>query len=242
MSVKIKHKAEVINILTLTDNVHQFRIRVKEVKHFDFTPGQFVTFDLPIGTKPAERLRSYSIASPPDGNNEFDLVIMNKEGGRASEYFFHVAHNGSELSMSSATGNFILPPVIDSDLCFVCTGTGIAPFRSMLLNLFKNKTTDKNIYLFFGTRYLNGVLFRSEMENLEKSFPQFTYRYILSKENAAGYAGPIGHVHELYENAFKEFKSINFYLCGWRDMIKEARMRIKKMGYADSCIHFELFG
>jgi ferredoxin-NADP reductase len=34
----------------------------------------------------------------------------------------------------------------------------------------------------------------------------------------------------------------NFYLCGWKNMIDEARQRIQEMGYDKKAIHLELYG
>jgi CDP-4-dehydro-6-deoxyglucose reductase len=56
-----------------TYNTKRFWIQVPELETFDFIPGQFVTLDLPIHEKPNKRWRSYSIASPPDGSNTFEL-------------------------------------------------------------------------------------------------------------------------------------------------------------------------
>ena len=43
-----------------THNTKRFWIHVPELTSFDFIPGQFITFDLPIHEKPNKRWRSYS--------------------------------------------------------------------------------------------------------------------------------------------------------------------------------------
>jgi CDP-4-dehydro-6-deoxyglucose reductase len=53
---------------------------------FDFKPGQFVTIDLPIHEKPNKRIRSYSIASWPDGTNVFELLIVLAEHGLGTHF------------------------------------------------------------------------------------------------------------------------------------------------------------
>jgi ferredoxin-NADP reductase len=37
-------------------------------------------------------------------------------------------------------------------------------------------------------------------------------------------------------------KPAYFYLCGWKDMIEEAKQRIQAMGYDRKSIHQELYG
>jgi ferredoxin-NADP reductase len=166
---------------------------------------------------------------------------MSLRGGKASDYFFHAAKEGTILRFKGPAGKFLLPQKIETDLCFICTGTGIAPFRSMLHHLAEKNQNHKNIFLYFGTRHLNDVLFREEMEALQKTFPHFTYRFVLSKEDDENYRGEKGHVHQLYETEFANHRAADFYLCGWRGMIQEAELRLKAMNYLAKNIHHEMY-
>ena len=169
------------------------------------------------------------------------MLFRSLKGGRASEYFFHEVKENDSLRFRGPEGKFFLPEKIETDLCFICTGTGIAPFRSMLNHLANKGQTHKNIFLFFGTRYEKDVLFRNEMELLAKNFSQFTYQYVLSKEESADYLGMKGHVHQLYEKEFSDNRPAQFYLCGWKAMIKEAEQRLIKLGYSQKDIHHEIY-
>src|SRR3982751_4234504 len=138
---------KVIKIEQQTYNTRRFFIQVPELVSFDFKPGQFVTIDLPIHEKPNKRWRSYSISSWPDGSNIFELCIVLLEGGAGTTYLFNEVKEGSELILRGPQGVFVLPPVIDRDLFFICTGTGIAPFRSMVYYIREHNIAHKNIYL-----------------------------------------------------------------------------------------------
>ena len=67
----------------------------------------------------------------------------------------------------------------------------------------------------------------------------FTYIPTLSREE---WEGRSGYVHSVYEELCKEKSPANFYLCGWREMIDEAKQRIIQMGYEKKDIHLELYG
>src|SRR5215210_4328854 len=123
---------KVIKIEDATPNTRRYWIEIPEVEKFDFKPGQFVTLDLPIHEKKNKRWRSYSIASSPDETNIIELVIVFLEGGAGTTYLFNNIKEGSEVLLRGPQGVFVLPPSLDRDLFFVCTGTGVAPFRSML--------------------------------------------------------------------------------------------------------------
>ena len=90
----------------------RFWIQIPELESFDFEPGQFVTLDLPIHEKPAKRIRSYSIASWPDGTNVIELVIVFLEGGAGTTYLFNEVKVGSQLTLRGPQGVFTLPEPI----------------------------------------------------------------------------------------------------------------------------------
>src|ERR1700749_868866 len=131
MALQPWRTGKVIAIKEETPGTRRFWIQVPELERFDFLPGQFVTLDLPIHEKPNKRWRSYSIASWPDGSNIIELVIVLLEGGLGTNYLFNHVSVGSELTLRGPQGVFTMPETIDRDLFFICTGTGIAPFRSM---------------------------------------------------------------------------------------------------------------
>jgi CDP-4-dehydro-6-deoxyglucose reductase len=245
MALQPWRKAIVTRIENETTNTRRFWIKVPELESFDFAPGQFVTIDLPIHEKVNKRWRSYSIASWPDGTNVFELLIVLLEGGAGSTYLFHDIREGSELIVRGPQGIFTLPDPIDIDLYFICTGTGIAPFRSMLHHIKRHNLPHKNIYLLFGTRKKQDLLYFEEMKRLEQEIEKFNYIPTLSREE---WEGCCGYVHAIYENLVHEkmnddiLPPSKFYLCGWKNMIDEAKERIQKLGFERKAIVQELYG
>jgi glycine betaine catabolism B len=240
------HKGIVTRIENETYNTRRYWIQIPELDRFDFVPGQFVTLDLPIHEKPNKRWRSYSIASWPDGTNVIELVIVLLEGGAGTQYLFNEVHEGSALMLRGPQGVFTLPEKIENDLFFICTGTGIAPFRSMLHYIKDHSVSHQSIYLIYGTRTSKDLLYPDEMKNLEQELEQFQYIPTLSREK---WEGCCGYVHPIYENLVNEKKNshpstppAHFYLCGWKNMIDEAKVRIQQLGYDRKAIHQELYG
>lgn len=224
----------------VTPNTRLYFIKIPELEQFDFKPGQFVTLDFPIHEKPARRWRSYSIASPPNGTNEIELVIVLLEGGAGTTYLFNEVNEGMEVPVRGPQGVFTLPDEIDHDLFFICTGTGIAPFRSMLHHIRSTGLPKhKNIYLIFGTRTQKDLLYHEEMKQLEKDIENFHYIPTLSREK---WEGRTGYVHPVYEELIAHKQPAHFYLCGWKEMINEAKQKILAMGYERKMIHQELYG
>lgn len=240
------HKGVVTRIENETYNTRRFWIKIPDLSSFDFVPGQFVTLDLPIHEKPNKRWRSYSIASWPDGTNVIELLIVLLEGGAGTTYLFNHVQEGSELTLRGPQGVFTLPDALDKDLYFICTGTGIAPFRSMLHYIKDHKLAHTSIYLVYGTRTTKDLCYMNEMKALEQDLPGFRYIPTLSREK---WEGCCGYVHAIYENLVHEKMNGDpnvppaaFYLCGWKNMIDEARQRIVQLGYDRKAIHLELYG
>jgi len=235
------YTAEVTNIMDESHNTKRFFFRIPEMQSFNYGAGQFVMLDLPIDSK--IKTRSYSIASAPNGSNELELLISLNEEGLGTPYLFNTIKVGSKLPLSQPAGKFMQPPYtsIDTDICMICTGTGIAPFRAFLHDVRNRNIPHGNMHLIFGSRFEKDLLYRKEMEELMKLIPGFTYTTVLSREQDSSYTGEKGYVHSIYEKLYATKKPAMFYLCGWKVMIKEARDKLQAMGYDKKMIKFELY-
>lgn len=232
-------KSIVSKIEQVTSNTRRYWLQVPEVSHFDFKPGQFVTLDLPISEQRNKRWRSYSIASMPDGSNTIELVIVHLDGGIGTDYIFNEIEEGSEITLRGPQGVFVLPEVIPDNFVLVCTGTGIAPFRSMVQYIHKHNIPHGNIHLVFGTRTQGDLLYHDELRALEQELQGFHFHPVLSRQDWDGHKG---YVHSVYEDICKEHPNAYFMLCGWKMMVDEAKERLLAMGYDKKDIHLELYG
>ncbi len=233
------YTGKIINIIDETPAVKRFFIEISELKKFDFEPGQFVILD------PEKKYnlpsREYSIASSPEAGNVIELIIVLNESGKLTPFLFNEIRIGSNIQVSSALGKFLLPEKIERDLCFICTGVGIAPLRSMYLYILKNNITHKKINLIFGTRKIVDMCYAGELEQLEKEFFSFHFHPVLSREKSPGWNGRNGYVHQVYKELYSDLRPAYFYICGWKNMILEARDNLLRMGYQRSDIKFELY-
>jgi len=238
MALQPWRTGKITKLVDETKDTRRFWIEVPELDSFDFKPGQFVTLDLPIHEKPNKRWRSYSIASWPDGTNVFELVIVLDKQGAGTPFLFDLKV-GDEVTLTGPQGVFTLKEQLEHDLFLICTGTGIAPFRSMVHHIKNNNISYKNIYLIFGCRTKDTLLYYEELKSLEKDMPGFRYIPTLSREQ---WDGATGYVHAVYQQLCAERQPADFLLCGWRGMIDEAKKTIMEMGYDRKSIHQEIYG
>jgi CDP-4-dehydro-6-deoxyglucose reductase len=239
MSLQPWRKGKIIRIENETADTRRFWVEVPDLKSFDFKPGQFVTLDLPIHEKPNKRWRSYSIASAPNGTNIFELLIVLNPNGLGTTYMFNEWTTGSEITFRGPQGIFVLETPIEQDIFFICTGTGVAPFRSMLQHIKTSYIQHQQLYLVYGCRTINNLMYAEEMRQLENELQGFHYIPTLSREE---WEGRTGYVHDIYEQICADRRPATFYLCGWKDMIDEAKARILQLGYEKKDIRLELYG
>ena len=115
----------------------------------------------------------------------------------------------------------------------------------MLNQINLNQVPHKEIFLVFGTRSQKDLLYSDELKTLQAEIPGFQFIPTLSREQ---WDGCCGYVHEVYENLIRErmngtaLPPANFYLCGWKMMVDEARKRIAELGYDRKSVHLELYG
>src|SRR5260370_881866 len=168
-------KARLLEQVEITPGVRNFVFEVPEVEQLYFIPGQFVSFTENIKGK--QITRPYSIASPPDGNR-FEICLNRVEEGLFSPYLFDLKP-GASVEMSAPLGYFVLRDP-GRDCIFVATGTGIAPFRSML-HAWLAQHDKKQFTLIFGVRYERGLMYRNEFEDLARKHANLRFCPTLSR-------------------------------------------------------------
>lgn len=223
----------------VTHNTRIYHIELPETERFDFKPGQFVTLDLPIHEQRTKRWRSYSIASAPNGSNKIELLIVLAANGTGTKYLFDEVKEGDSLTLRGPQGVFVLPEPADKEHFFICTGTGIAPFRSMVKHIHTHNLPGYKVNLIFGTRTQADLLYHNELLQLQQQMPFFRYIPTLSRQQ---WDGAKGYVHDVYAQLCTNRQPASFMLCGWRQMIDHAKERILQMGYDKKDIHIEIYG
>ena len=237
-----------MNVAVLTEIIKETKSNwrfIFEDPLFDklnYTSGELVQLCMKPGLE-GSVVRNYSVASWPDGTNKFELIITYLEGGAMSEYLFNEAKVGDEFIYRGPMGVFTLPDnLMDRDIYFVSTGSGISPFRSMINYLYENKVPFKNIKLFFGTRTEDDIVYREELEKIQKELPNFEFIPTLSREDKPGFAK--GYVHDHYLPLIDSSEEKPWvYYCGWDRMIKEGRQHLSDRGFQMmKDIRVEIFG
>ncbi|HMZ99054.1 MAG TPA: FAD-binding oxidoreductase, partial [Nitrospira sp.] len=203
--------AEVSRIQDLTHDVRAIELRLLEPASITFKAGQFVSFEVPKEGHPRPVTRPYSIASPPEQRERILLVLNLVQGGPGSNYLFSL-REGNRTSFKGPAGAFYLRDDGTKDLCFVATGTGIAPVRSMILTQLQRQP-DRPVTLFWGLRSQRDLYWQDEWAALAAIHPHLTVVTTLSRPEP-GWQGASGRVTALVEERITSVRNLAVYLCG----------------------------
>jgi ferredoxin-NADP reductase len=231
-------KAKLLAQKELAPEVHHFEFELPGMETFHFTPGQFVSIIERVDGK--EITRAYSIASPRDGNR-FELCLNRVEDGIVSPYLFDLKP-GDEVELGEPLGYFTLRHP-GHRAVFIATGTGIAPFRSMLLDHLPK--TKPRITLLFGVRYERGLLYRDELERLQREYESFRFMPTITRpsETWTGRTGRVqAHLDEaLALQSYEDRSTIDVYICGLKEMVDDVRRELKARGFDRKQIIYEKY-
>jgi NAD(P)H-flavin reductase len=233
-------RARLLQSRELAPEVRHFVFEVPGVERLHFVAGQFVSFFQSIDGKPITR--AYSTAAPARGDNRFELCLNRVQDGRFSPFLFAL-HPGDEVDMKGIYGVFTLRRPV-RDTLMVATGTGVAPFRGMLLDYLEHAQaaagTASPIRLLFGVRHEFGILYRDEFEALVRRHPNFEFWPTLSRPDA-GWTGRTGHVQAHLAQALSGRRDIDVYVCGLKAMVDDVRTWLKESGFDRKQIFFEKY-
>lgn len=224
-------RAKVAEHYALNQKYHFLHLELIEPHLLEFQAGQYISLDIGGGER-----RAYSIASKPLNNHEVDICVDIMPGGKGTTFIKNL-QPGDEIKFIGPLGRLAMGN--ESKLLFVATGCGIAPIKSMVFELLEDKKDQREIWLFWGLRFVEDMFWEEDWRQINKSYPNFHYRLILSKP-PEHWPLAAGHVNEEIE-ALSLDESWGVYLCGNKEMVEEVKELVVKKGVPENQIHFEKF-
>lgn len=229
--------AHLTRSLALSDFTKHIEFEV-EASAFGFVPGQWLSLQQ---SKPdgEEITRAYSIASAPNGG-KFAFCLNRVQDGFMSNYLCDLPQ-GAVIQVKGPFGSFILRPPL-RDTIFIATGTGIAPYRSMLHWLFADteRHHNKQFWLVFGSRTQRDIYYHDEFLQLAAEHPNFHYMPTLSR-GSDNWPGLRGYVQEHIRKLAEGRSDMHAYICGLEKMVTANRELLKSLGWERKSILYEKY-
>ncbi|MBI4974081.1 FAD-dependent oxidoreductase [Candidatus Roizmanbacteria bacterium] len=224
-------------------DVDLFHFSLNSPETIIFTPGQYIILKVPAEKGFVNRL--YSIASASTQADSFELLIKRVPGGLASNYI-NTFVVGQKVEFCGPAGQFSLKNTPLTKV-FLTTGTGIAPIRSFILS---NKDPAQSYHLFWGMSFAADLYLLDELKEFAKNAPHFKFTVCLSKEpslekidEADRVFFSLGHVNEAALGLINSLpqNSLEFYICGRREVVESLREYLYTHGIDRSLVYFERY-
>jgi len=237
-----KQLLKITDIKALSHDTKLYRlISAKESQPLaPFRAGQYIGLIVEING--VRTSRPFSLVSSPNQLAYYELGIRKKEDGFVSPYIFENARVGDIFEVTEPLGSLYYNPIFHGkDLVYIAGGCGITPFISMLRDI-SEKAIPLNISLIYGCLTEKDILFRDELEDIQKRRSNIKTTFILS-EPESDWKGECGFITR--NKILKEIGSIKskyFYIVGNRPMYQFIKEEMRELGVPQHRIYYEAFG
>ena len=228
-------KCQVKSNRMLTPTV--FELTFETEQPLEFKAGQFVSVIVPgAGPKGRDLRRAYSIASSPE-IRPVELCVKLVEDGPGTNYLYGL-REGSEFRGVAPYGDFVYRTHSAKNACFIATGTGIAPFRSMAFSIQYKDAPPAKAFCWLGVRTESELLYTEEMHKI----PGLEFVPMLSRPDKP-WSGFTGRVTDYMKGLPAGFPWLEteYYLCGNGQMITEVKAILADHGVPKEHIHQEKY-
>lgn len=222
-----------------------------------FRPGQFAVLGLP-GSAPRYALsdpegeapdpdkmirRAYSIASSSADLQHLEFYITLVRSGALTPRLFALQPGDSVWLGPKITGAFTIDQApVEKHLLLVATGTGLAPYMSMLRTVL-TENPERRFVVVLGARHSWDLGYHSELVTMARLSPNFTYLPIISKPEMepVPWHGDSGYVFDLFADGSVE-RALGFapkaettgvFLCGNPAMVENMVERLGNQGFRE---------
>lgn len=218
------YKAEITNIVTLTDLDKLFHLRITdpaERERFSFTPGQFVMLELPgFGEVPI------SISSSAVWKGHLELCI--RRAGHVTGVL-HKASRGAKVGIRGPFGTcFPMAAMKGHDVLLIAGGLGLAPLRAPIFHVSDNRGDYQDVHILYGTKTPQDLLFTYQYDQWRTVY-DVNLSVIVEKPDPT-WSGPVGLITQLLDDIKVHPEHTYAIVCGPPVMFKFVCARLSQLG------------
>ncbi|MBF0382074.1 MAG: ferredoxin--NADP reductase [Magnetococcales bacterium] len=251
-----QYNATLIGRTEITPNLQILKVQPDE-NNFEFTAGQFtvlgLTWSSPSlpetkrGEYPQEKSnrlirRAYSISSGSRWQEYLEFYISLVTSGELTPRLFQLAVGDRLFMGPKAKGLFTIDKVAsDKNIVMVATGTGLAPYISMVRTLALGESCPtRNITILHGASYSWDLGYRAELESLDRSCASFNYIPIITRpDEDTSWTGRVGRLNEWIAKPDladicqvpMDGEQSEFFLCGHPEMVTGCAEILTEKGF-----------
>jgi CDP-4-dehydro-6-deoxyglucose reductase len=232
-----KMPARVIEKTLLAPDVMLIKIKLPNAQRLQFLAGQYLEILLPEGKR-----RAFSIASPPQSEDEIELHIRHVEGGGFTGWVFDELNERDILRLEAPLGTFFVRnDKTERPMIMMGGGTGFAPLKSMIEDLLSHN--DKRpLHLFWGVRNRAELYMHEQARQWAEENDHIQYSIALSEVHDEDPADCFnGFVHQAVLEQYEDLSNFDIYMSGPPAMIDAGRSAFLENGAQSRRLFFDSF-
>ncbi|GIP37541.1 flavohemoprotein [Paenibacillus sp. J31TS4] len=215
-----------------------------------FVPGQYITVKAVIPGETNTHLRQYSLSDRP-GTGYYRITVKReahmdgRPAGKVSTWLHDHVQAGDSLPLSAPAGEFVLDAQANRSVVLLSAGVGLTPMLSMLASL-RDSGTDRPVFFLHGARNGSVHALGDSVKELTAGLPNFrayvTYSEPAQDDLMQGRCDGTGRLDLTRLPFALPDAEVDYYLCGPAGFLADSYAALRKLGIADSLIHYEAFG
>jgi ferredoxin--NADP+ reductase len=242
-----QYNARLVRRVDQTDDLAYFWVKFDGQEPVRFEPGQYLTIGVFADGKLVQR--PYSVASAPgeaaDGGYEFYVRLVPILRFTTLLWRLEIGH---EMRMIGPKGKFLLELDDERTHLFISTGTGIAPFISMIRQSMADGQPRRTVVL-HGCSFEDELGYRDLLEGWERD-GAYPVRYVptISRPDDprnSGWTARVGRAETVVASVCEDLslgpERTVVYICGNPDMIINVERVLMERGFPEFHVKKELY-
>jgi ferredoxin-NADP reductase len=188
--------------------------------------------------------RSYSLASPAGDSTTIEITVQRVADGEVSPFLLEELRSGDQLELRGPIGGyFVWSPPSTRPLMLIAGGSGVVPLMSILRT--RGTAQDRGqARLLYSSRSFDQILYRTELQQLSRSFDGPAIVHTLTRGAPLGWTGEQGRVERamLARQGIDASEAPDVFVCGPTTFVEAVADHLLSLGHAAARIRTERFG
>jgi ferredoxin-NADP reductase len=228
------HKLRVKDVVRETHDASSFVLDVPDelAATFQYRPGQFCTFRVPVDG--IEQVRSYSMSSAPETDPDLTVTVKRVTNGLVSNWFLDHVAVGDVIDVTKPAGVFCAREDAERPVLGFCGGSGVTPVMSITKHVLSR--TRRPVRLLYANRDRTSVIFDAQLDALGAAHPErLEVRHHL--DDAGGFLAAGG----VKAFAGTHARDADCYVCGPGPFMDLVESELVELGVPSERIFIERF-
>lgn len=229
MSIYNSTKVKITKIIEETPTIKT--LVLEPLDKFSFKTGQFLELAYPgRGEAP------FTPSSSPHRLDEFEVTIM--KVGRLTS-LFHDATVGMQLGVRGPYGNgYPVDSFKAKEIVIVGGGVGLAPLRSLILDLFFRVNDFKKIVICYGAKTPDDIIYKYQLKDFQQP-KSVEFRLTVDKGHG-DWRGNVGLVTTILDDLGVSAQKSIAIVCGPPIMMKFSTFKLLENGFDAQNIYLSM--